>query len=147
MEFVRTNAGIDELIDYTDKEAMHKFVEDNAGQFDCIYDTATGSGKGEDYVSTSIPTLLKKGTGKYVQINGKAFDWMRRFSGTEKEHRTLVLTATNAKSDLEKVAELLQKTNAKPFLNTKDFNEAGINDAFAQLKGRRTKGKIVLNIA
>jgi D-arabinose 1-dehydrogenase-like Zn-dependent alcohol dehydrogenase len=25
MEFVRTNAGIDELIDYTDKEAMHKF--------------------------------------------------------------------------------------------------------------------------
>lgn len=147
MEFVRTNAGIDELIDYTDKDAVQKFVQDNAGQFDCIYDTATGSGKGEDYVSTSIPTLLKKRTGKYVQINGKALDWMRRFSGTEKEHRTLVLTATNAKSDLEKVAELLQKTNAKPFLDIKEFNETGINDAFVQMKGRRTKGKIVFNIA
>lgn len=146
-EFVRAHGGVDELVDYTDTVAVHKFVDENAGQFDCIYDTATGSGNGEDYVSTSIPTLLKEGTGKYVQINGKPSDWMRRLTGMEKESRSMVLTKPKAKTDLELVAELLQVTNSKPFLNVKEFSEAGVNDAFMQLKGRRTKGKIVFNIA
>jgi len=145
-DFVRTHGGIEELVDYTDDAAVRKFVEENGGKFDCIYDTATGSGKGEDYVSTSIPTLLKKETGQYVHINGKASDWLRKFAGKERERRTLVLTQSKAKSDLELVATLLESSNARPYLNVKDFDEAGVKDAFEQLKARRTKGKIVFNM-
>lgn len=145
-DFVRTHGGIDELIDYTDDSSMQKFVQDNSYKFDCIYDTATGSGKGEDYVSTKIPTLLKENTGEYVQINGKPSDWIRHFAGFEKEHRSMVLTAPKAKSDLEQVAKLLQSINAKPYLEIKPFNDAGIKIAFEQLKERRTKGKLVFNI-
>jgi NADPH:quinone reductase-like Zn-dependent oxidoreductase len=144
---VRTHGGIDELVDYTDDDAVQKFVKENEGQFDCIYDTATGSGKGEDYVSSAVPKLLKKDTGEYVQINGKPSDWFKRFAGMEKERRSLVLTESKAKADLERVAELLQVLNVKPFLNAKEFDEGGVNDAFNQLKERRTKGKIVFNIA
>ncbi|KAL3790407.1 hypothetical protein HJC23_013579 [Cyclotella cryptica] len=145
-DFVRTHGGIEELVDYTDDAAVRKFVEENAGKFDCIYDTATGSGKGEDYVSTAVPTLLKKETGEYVQINGKPSDWLRKFAGMEKEHRALVLTKSKAKSDLELVATLLEATKARPYLNVKNFDETGVKDAFEQLKERRTKGKMVFNI-
>ena len=61
-----------ELVDYTDDEAMDNFKEKNVKTFDCIYDTATGSGKGEDYVST-MTKLLEEKTGEYVQINGSPF--------------------------------------------------------------------------
>ena len=147
VEFVREHCEIDELVDYTDDTAVQKFVEENKGKFDCIYDTATGSGKGENYVTTAIPLLLKQDTGEYVQINGSPSDWFRHFTGMEKEHRTLVVTKQDASGDLARVAELLQVSNAKPYLNTKEFNEAGANEAFQQLKERRTKGKIVFNIS
>ena len=145
-EFVRENGGVEELVDYTDTESVHKFVEENAGKFDCIYDTATGSGNGEDYLSTAVPALLKA-DGKYVQINGKASVWLRKFAGKETEHRTLVVTESKARPDLERVAALLEKSNTKPYLNIKKFDEAGVQEGLKELKERRTKGKIVFGIA
>ena len=59
-----------ELVDYTDDKAMSEFKEKNVGKFDCIYDTATGtgSGHGENYVS-SMAKLLRDETGEYVCTN------------------------------------------------------------------------------
>lgn len=149
-EFVREKCAIDkvenlELVDYTDDDAMKNFQQENAGKFDCIYDTATGSGKGEDYVSTMLK-LLKEETGEYVQINGSPSDWVRHAVGKMKPHRTMVLTAKEGKADLEEIASLLESSGLKPHLDVKCFDKEGVGEAFDQLKARRTKGKIVFNM-
>lgn len=144
-DFVRSTGGITELVDYTDNDVMQKFLEDNVGVFDCIYDTATGSGAGEDYVSLMMK-LLNKDTGKYVQINGNGSDWARTFARRQQPQRTLVMTDKNGKPKLEEIATLLESTGAKPCVIVKPFDEKELEEGFNELKGRRTKGKIVFNI-
>ncbi len=72
---------------------MSEFKEKNIGKFDCIYDTATGSGHGENYVS-SMAKLLKDVTGEYVQINGGIATLMRYFTGTMKPQQNSFLPPT-----------------------------------------------------
>jgi len=149
-EFVREMSGIEkvenlELVDYTDDEAMNNFKEKNVGKFDCIYDTATGSGKGEDYVST-MTKLLGEKTGEYVQINGSPSTWTRHFMGKTPSQRTLILTESKGKADLEEIVSLLESSSVKSHLDMNFFDEKGVNEGFEQLKGRRTKGKIVFNM-
>ncbi|KAL7536728.1 hypothetical protein ACHAXR_007370 [Thalassiosira sp. AJA248-18] len=149
-DFVRGMSGIEkadnlELVDYTDEDAMNKFRETNAGAFDCIYDTATGSGKGEEYTSTMV-TLLKEKTGEFVQINGDASTWTRHFMGKMKTQRKMVTTAPKGKADLEEIVSLLESASVKPHLDVISFDEKGVKDGFEKLKGRRTKGKIVFNM-
>eukprot|EP00581_Thalassiosira_minuscula_P018971 CAMPEP_0183722884 /NCGR_PEP_ID=MMETSP0737-20130205/14701_1 /TAXON_ID=385413 /ORGANISM="Thalassiosira miniscula, Strain CCMP1093" /LENGTH=326 /DNA_ID=CAMNT_0025953129 /DNA_START=79 /DNA_END=1059 /DNA_ORIENTATION=- len=149
-EFVREMSGIEkadilELVDYTDEAAMNDFKEENVGKFDCIYDTATGSGKGEDYVSTMMPFLTEK-TGEFVQINGSSSTWARGFAGKMPPQRKLIITEQKGKADLEEIVSLLKSSNAKPHLDVKPFDEKSVNEGFEQLKGRRTKGKIVFKM-
>ena len=147
-EFVRKMCGSSsddlELVDYTDDDAMKKFKEENAGKFDCIYDTATGSGKGEDY-TTTMPALLKEGTGQYVQINGSGSTWTRHLMGKMKPQMNMVMTSKHP-TDLKDILSLLEKTGVKPHLNVKSFDEKGVTEGFEELKGRRTQGKIVFHI-
>ena len=146
-EFVREMSGIKdekklELVDYTDDDMLSKFRENNAGQFDCIYDTATGSGHGEDYPGTMIK-LLKEKTGQYVMINGRAKHlWMAKMNSQV----NFVLTSRKSKDALEQIATLLESTGVKPHVNVISFDEKGVADGFEQLKGRRTKGKIVFKM-
>ena len=149
-DFVRDVSGIKkaenlELVDYKDDDAMKKFREMNVGKFDCIYDTATGSGKGEDYTST-LPKLLKEKTGEYIQINGTPVAWAKHFLGrrTGPQRRMVVTESTNSR--LEDIVSLLQSSGAKPPLDVKSFDQKGVTDGFEQLNGRRTKGKIVFKM-
>jgi len=149
-EFVRGMSGIEkveklELVDYNDDDAMNNLIEKNVGKFDCIYDTATGSGKGESYDRT-MPKLLREETGEYVQINGSPSTWTRYFMGKIPPQRKLILTEPKGKTDLEEIVALLKSYNVKPHLDEKTFDEKGLKDGFEQLKGRRTKGKIVFNM-
>ena len=149
-EFVREMSGYEkaedlELVDYTDDDAMKEFKEKNVKMFDCIYDTATGSGKGEDY-TTAMLKLLKDTTGQYVQINGSPSTWARHAMGKMKPQRKMVLTAPKGKSDLQEIVSLLEKSGVKPHLSVKSFDEQGVTEAFEELKGRRTKGKIVFDM-
>lgn len=149
-DFVRGTSGIVgfdglELIDYTDVDALVRFREENVGRFDCIYDTATGSGKGEDYVSSMFP-LLKEKTGQYVQINGPPSTWARHAMGKMKPQRTMILVTGKAKSALDEIVSLLKISDARPHLDVKSFDENGVREGFEQLRGRRTKGKIVFNM-
>ena len=148
--FVREMSGCEkagdlELVDYTNDDAMNEFEEKNVKMFDCIYDTATGSGKGEDY-TTAMPKLLKDTTGQYVQINGSPSTWARHAMGMMKPQQKMVLTASKGRSKLEEIVSLLEKSGVKPHLNVKSFDEQGVAEAFEELKGRRTKGKIVFDM-
>ena len=150
-DFVRGESGIEkvndlELVDYTDEKAMSEFIEKNAGKFDCVYDTATGSGHGENYVSSMVK-LLKDMTGEYVQINGGLSTLVRYFSGTMKPHRNFFFTSDeDNQTDLVEIARLLKSTGAKPYIDVKPFDAKSVAEGFEQLKGRRTKGKIVFNM-
>jgi NADPH:quinone reductase-like Zn-dependent oxidoreductase len=149
-EFVRGMSGIKEdkkleLVDYTDDGVMKNFTEENVGKFDCIYDTCSGSGKGEAY-DASMPKLLKEEDGEYVQINGSPSTWARHAMGKMPSQRTMIVTDPRGKRNLEEIVALLKLSNVKPHLNEKSFDEEGVKDGFEQLRGRHNKGKIVFNM-
>mmetsp|Transcript_39322 Transcript_39322/g.57854 ORF Transcript_39322/g.57854 Transcript_39322/m.57854 type:complete len:327 (+) Transcript_39322:187-1167(+) len=141
-DFVR-EAGASEVVDYNEQDGMEDFFSKNRGKFDCVYDTATGSGKKEDYTDRSIPLLTE--AGEYVQINGGPSVWAKKMMGGKSERRTLVLTDIN-RSNLEAVSSLLEGSGARPHVNEMPFTEKGVNDGFDLLKSRRTKGKIVFDV-
>ena len=154
-EFVKGESGIDQaenadlkLVDYTDEKAMSEFKEKSDGKFDCIYDTATGSGNGENYVS-SMAKLLKDETGEYVQLNDGFVTLLRSLTGTMKPQRNFFLSSDDDnQAGLAEIARLLKSTGIKPYVESKPFDEKSVAEAegFEQLKGRRTKGKIVFNM-
>ena len=137
--------GATEVVDYTDTEGMREFFLNNTEKFDCVYDTATGSGGGEDYTQKTVPLL--KGGGQYVALNGGALMWLRHLTRVFKpKNQHLMITDMNA-ADLAEVARLLVKSGRRPILDTKPFTERGVKEGFENLKSRRTKGKIVFDIA
>ena len=150
-DFVRANSGIKqaeemELVDYTDEKAMSQFKKNSIGKFDCIYDTATGSGHGENYVS-SMAKLLRDETGEYVQINGGIATVMRYLTGTMQSQRKFFLTSDkDNQTDLAEIVRLLKSTGVKPHIDVKPFDSQSVAEGFEQLKGRRTKGKIVFKM-
>lgn len=139
--------GATEVVDYTDADGMAKFFQENAGQFDCVLDTATGSGKGEDYTPTAVPLLKEEGGGQYATLNGGALVWIRHLTRIFKpQNQHLIITDMNA-ADLAEVASLLEKIGKKPIVNLLPFSEKGVKEGFEKLKSRRSKGKIVFEIA
>lgn len=140
-----TSAGADDIVDYTDSAALDIFFETNKGQFDCVYDTATGSGGGEDYTKASIP-LLTNG-GEYVQINGGAGTWVRGPTGRMPKGKSLVVTSPNSRSNLEAIVSLLKKSGARPNVDVKGFSETEVKNGFILLKSRHARGKIVFQIS
>ena len=149
IDFVK-ELGATEAVSYSNDKELQSFFDKNSGKFDCVYDAATNSGGGEDYWSMS-QKLLKKGDdekkihGEYVALNGPASKWIRAFAGRQKAHESIIMVKSNS-SDLELVLSLLNKIKAKPIINVVQFSEKGLEDAFKQLKSRRTKGKIVFEV-
>jgi len=142
-----TNLGSSiQVLDYTNTEELASFFRDNVGKFDCVLDAATSSGKGEDYCNKSTLKLLKNDVGEYTALNGSPSNWARRFMNKEKKNQNIILCEANT-ADLAFILKLLNKTKARPLTNIMPFSEEGLADAFKQLKGRRTKGKIVFNIS
>ncbi len=137
--------GATEVVDYTNKEQLEQFFQDNAGVIDCVYDAATNSGGGEDYWDKSIPLLKKDGEGKFTALNGPPSKWTRRLSGREKENESLIMMNSNT-ADLELIVRLMDKIKAKPLVNVMPFTEDGFHEAFKLLKSRRVKGKIAFDI-
>ena len=89
----------------------------NDGKFDCIYDTATGNGHGENYVSY-MAMLLRDETGEYVQINGGMATLMRYYTGTMKPQQNFFLTSDeNNQTDFVEITRLLKSTGVKPHID------------------------------
>jgi len=142
--------GANEVIDYTKESELASFFAENAGKFDCVLDAATHSGGGEDYWDTSVALLKRdennKLLGHFTALNGPATKWTRALSGYEKPNESIIMMDSNT-ADLEQVLSLLDRTGARPLMNTMPFDETGVVEAFKLLKSRRVKGKIVFEIA
>ena len=141
--------GATDVVDYTNESELQSFFSDNQGNFDCVYDTASYSGGGEDYWERSIGLLKKDGNGntvgEYVSLSGAPGKWIRAFAGKQKEHETIIMTEPKG-TDLELVVQLMDKAKAKPLTQVFSFDEKGIQDGFKLLKSRRTKGKVVFDV-
>lgn len=149
-EFVRKH-GATEVVNYTNQSELDSFFAENKRKFDCVVDTATNSGAGEDYWNKSLELLKRdaddqqKIVGEYTALNGGASKWVRAFAGKQKSNETIIMANANG-PDLELVLQLMDKAGAKPVTNVFDFDEKGVKEGFKMLKSRRTKGKIVFDI-
>lgn len=145
--------GATEIVPYDDKEAMEKFLYENEGKIEMIYDTASYSGAGEDYCDNKqVLALLppKSRHSRYIQLNG---------SNTTKVHavtlgmvlsnkRSLIVLPSFSGEGMKLGMELMDKAKVKPIVDTSHaFSKEGVVEAYKQLKSRRTKGKIVISIS
>ncbi|OQR90050.1 hypothetical protein THRCLA_09447 [Thraustotheca clavata] len=136
--------GADKIIDYkTQSITDAPYLK----HFDFVYDAASGSGGGEDYVESAQETLKKIGT--YVAINGRATMWIRHILkiGQYKPNIHLMFSDPNA-IDFKALIDLLDANKFKPIIDSIfPFTPEGVEEAFAKLLSRRAKGKIIVNIA
>ncbi|KAF0706121.1 Aste57867_6811 [Aphanomyces stellatus] len=139
-EFVKS-LGADRIIDYQ----TQSIGDGNDKHFDFVYDTATNSGGGEDYL-TSAKAVLKDPTKHHVALNGPLSMWLRKLTGFPHPTIALIVSSQNS-TDLEAIVRHLERSNQRPIIDSEfDFTEHGVEDAFAKLRSRRTKGKIVINL-
>jgi len=147
--FVREH-GATEVVNYANASELESFFAENKGNFDCVVDTATNSGGGENYWELSIDLLRRDAqgqiVGEYTALNGAASKLLRLAVGRQNEHETLIMMKING-PDLERVVQLMDRTGARPVTNIMTFDKEGLQEGFKLLKSRRTKGKIVFDIA
>jgi len=130
------------------------------GHFDVIYDTVTGSEQDNGGYVSKAWGLLKppaggpKG-GRYVALNGNGMQWTLMFLGQALGGMNLqrkgytIFFADPCQSDLEEVAKFVESGALHPKLHegkSFPFTDDGCKRAFKQLKTRRTRGKIVIDI-
>ena len=146
--------GATRCVDYNDPNALDALVAEGA-KYDVVYDAATGSGAGEDYVSFCSKVVAKNG--RRIAINGGLKAWLKLFVGWQKEDKKLILTRQNG-TQLVEILELLRRGQKKktkggdqivtPVMDsTHALSVEGVEAAFARLKSRRTTGKIVIDVA
>ncbi|KAI9015342.1 putative zinc-binding oxidoreductase [Hyaloraphidium curvatum] len=133
--------GADTVVDYADKAALDALAA--APKFDAVYDTVTSP---EDADYSFLSPALKKG-GRWVAINGFARDWARRFLPFvgERAGYSLILTQHVGK-DVEEVGKYAAEGRLKAAVEGtyRLAAEGEVAEAFARLKSRRTKGKLVV---
>ncbi|GBG34646.1 Alcohol dehydrogenase 1 [Hondaea fermentalgiana] len=133
--------GADRIIDYTKEDPLSVLGK---GNVDFVYDAASFSGGGEDYMKAGKEMITSDGM--YVSLNGPLSSWLRMATGMQEEQRKIFL-ADYSGADLAKIVELLASSDAKPVIGkVLEFSEENVETAYSDLQGRRTKGKIVLTM-
>lgn len=141
--------GADVVVDYAEgEEAMEKALQGTA-PFDLTYDCVTSP---EDTNYELLSRKLLKPGGMHVAINGADSDWMRLIFSTRcglnlhrKDYR--LFTSHPSGEQLTQVMGWIGEGKLKPLLDSRvPFEEAAVLDAYARLKGRRVKGKLVVDI-
>eukprot|EP00931_Biecheleriopsis_adriatica_P108137 TRINITY_DN82474_c0_g1_i1.p1 TRINITY_DN82474_c0_g1~~TRINITY_DN82474_c0_g1_i1.p1 ORF type:complete len:428 (+),score=74.60 TRINITY_DN82474_c0_g1_i1:10-1293(+) len=144
--------GADRIVDYTKGAAAFE----DLNTFDLVLDTVTGSGAASDpNYELTVRAKLKPG-GMYVALNSGLSDWLRLIAakatgwrrGLQRKDYDLVLTDQNTE-DLYTVADWMVsgKLGRMPIDSVFNFTAPGIQQAFAKLQGRRTVGKLVIQVS
>jgi len=141
-DFVK-NLGATEIVDYTCENFVEKYGEK---YFDLVYDCASGSGAGENYVYDSKKVL--KDNGQILTLNGPPTAWVRKYIRMEEKRVNLVLLdSKNVNEQLDKILSLLGEESKPPVHDPVfSFDQEGLSTGYKLLKSRRAKGKIVFNV-
>ena len=119
--------------------------------FDLIYDTGSSREAadalpgGTPYAAALAP-LLRPGTGCLVAINGSVAQWAGALTGWQRpQYRLLMQQPTG--EDMRRTAELAAAGALRPVLDSVHaFSAAGCEAAYARLRSRRAKGKVVVQV-
>jgi len=146
-EMVRS-LGATKMIDYKTTNFVDVYADaKDEEKFDVVYDCASFSGHGEDYTEDSRRVLrVGPPAGQYVAINGSKTMWVRAQVNMLPANYHLFISKTTTKS-LDTISKLVSEEGLRPVIaETHPFTVEGVENAFTQLKGRRTVGKIVLDM-
>ena len=141
--------GADACVDYNSDIVTELLAGE---RFDLIYDTVSSAEKGDDlrgvrYIDALRPCL--KPGGKYVSINGTASEWIRALLCSCCLPRGVVLFfQSSSAEDLRYISSLVadQKLHATVDTVHSSFTEENCESAYARLKSRRAKGKLVIQV-
>jgi len=143
------NLGATKMIDYKTTKFVDVYGEAKEGEkFDVVYDCASYSGAGENYVEDSH-RVLKRGppAGQYVPINGSKTMWVRAKMNIQAANTHLFLKESTTK-DLDTISKLVAEEGIRPIISkTLPFTMKDVEAGLAHLKGRRTVGKIVFDMS
>jgi len=146
-ELVR-NLGATHVVDYKKTKFVDVYGEaKDEEKFDVVYDCASFSGGGENYVEDSR-RVLKVGppAGQYVPINGSKTMWARSTFSIQPANTHLFICKTTTEG-LDNISKLVVEEGLRPVIaETEAFTKAGVDSAFSKLKSRRTVGKIVIDM-
>jgi NADPH:quinone reductase-like Zn-dependent oxidoreductase len=146
--------GADVAADYTAGaealEAALRRVTAEGGPYDICYDTVTSP---EDTDYEPLARKLLKPGGKHVAINGGGLDWVRTFlSGAtgcnwQRRDYALVMKRTDGAQLAQCAAWAAEGKLRARVEATFALDAQGVQAAFEKLKGRRTRGKLVITVA
>jgi len=143
------NLGATKMIDYKTTKFVDVYGEAKEDEkFDVVYDCASYSGAGEDYIEDSY-RVLKVGppAGQYVPINGTKTMWARAQLNLQAANTHLFLCDVNTK-DLDSLSKLVAEEGLRPVISkTLPFTTKDVEAGFEHLKARRTVGKIVFDLS
>lgn len=146
-EMVRS-LGATSMVDYKKTKFVDRYAEaKDEDKFDVVYDCASFSGHGEDY-TVDAARVLRVGppAGQYVPINGSKTMWVRSALNMQAANTNLFVGKPNTK-DLDTISKLVAEEGLRPVIaEVIPFTAEGVETAFAKLKGRRTVGKLVLDM-
>jgi len=146
-EMVR-NLGATKVVDYKTTKFVDVYGEaKDEEKFDVVYDCASYSGHGEDYVQDS-QRVLKVGppAGQYVPINGSKTMWMRCQLNLQPANTNLFVCKTSTQN-LDAISKLVAEEGLRPVIaETLPFTAKDVEIGYEHLKGRRTVGKIVFDM-
>merc|ERR1712060_540166 len=143
------NLGATKMIDYKTTKFVDVYGEAKEEEkFDVVYDCASYSGGGENYVEDSR-RVLKVGppAGQYVPINGSKTMWARAQMNLQPANTHLFVCNTKTK-DLDTVSKLVAEEGLRPVISKiLPFTTKDVDAGFEYLKARRTVGKIVFDMS
>ena len=142
--------GCDAVADYAQgADALRAAVAEH-GPYDVVYDTVT-SPEDQDY-GPLAREVLKPG-GMHVAINGSGGEWTRallsKATGLRLQRSNYdLLLKKNDGAGVARLAAWAEAKQLRPLVDSvHPFTEEGVGAAFAKLKSRRAKGKIVVAVA
>lgn len=170
-----TNLGADHVIDYHDTNAWKGEIRDQVrqyGSFTHVLDTVT-SAAGDDQIM-SYESFFRKSKllqdGQYIRLGGPTSSWiaaaMKRVMGlnfwSHTDNQLFWVKFPQSDETLHRLQQVIDhssdysgssnKNNGtrhhiQPHVSHEyEFSEQGVREAFAQLKSRRTRGKVVLKM-
>jgi len=129
---------------YDDGDASLEAQLRGAGApFDAAYDTVTSP---EDRDYEGLSRRLLRPSGMHVAINGSGTDWVRALLGVPRRGHAIHMKQTSG-ADMAEILGLVKEGRLKAQVEeVLPFTEAGVAEAFAKLRSRRTKGKLVIRV-
>jgi reticulon-4-interacting protein 1, mitochondrial len=161
VDFVR-ECGASHVVDYTQSKNIMQELK-QSGPFDVVLDCVTSADPND--LETNYPKLIRNSTGLltpdafYQRLGGEWPDWIRAAMARvnilppswiwpDPQERLFWIKFPYSQDALSELAKLVERGQLKPKIQKvyQGISATNVEDAFADILGRRVRGKIVIKI-